>query len=310
MPETHATPLPTPRAGEREQPPTTTTVAFASRARTASSPRREMLRRFRRDRTAMFGLILLLLLIAGAYLVPVLSPYSASGIGSDLLLAPNAAHWWGTDDLGRDILTASMAGLQVSLAIGALAGLIAATIGTLIGSVAGFVGGRIDSLLMRFTDFVLTIPVLVLALVVVAVMGGSQWYIATVIGSLAWPPIARLVRAQFMNLRTEAFVDAARGYAAPRRRIILSELLPNTWDIILVATAMQIPLAILIEAGISFLGAGDPDARSLGLMLRDAYGLIGLGWWAAFFPGLVLSALAVSLNMVSDGLNDAVQNND
>lgn len=268
-----------------------------------------MLRRFRRDRTAMVGLVILVLLIAAAYIVPLASPYTAAGIGPDVLQAPSAQHWWGTDDLGRDIFTASMVGMQVSIFVGLLAGVIAATIGTLIGSLAGFVGGRLDALLMRFTDFVLTIPVLVLALVVVAVFGGSRWYIAAVIGSLAWPQIARLVRAQFMNLRGEAFVDAARGYAASRGRLIFREMLPNTWDVILVATAMQVPLAILVEAGISFLGAGDPDARSLGLMLRDAYGLLGLGWWAAFFPGLVLSGLAVSLNMVSDGFNDAVQNN-
>ena len=118
---------------------------------------------------------------------------------------------------------------------------------------------------------------------------------------------ARLVRAEFLKLRSEAFVEAARGYGASNRTLIFSEILPNCLDVVLVATALQVPAAILIESGLSFLGVGDPNPRSLGLMLKDAYALLGLAWWAALFPGFILSLLAVSLNLVADAFNDAVR---
>lgn len=263
---------------------------------------------YRRSAVALVALGVLLLLALAAILAPWLAPYSPTEVNPiDLLQGPNSLHWWGTDDLGRDIYSGALHGLRISMTVGVMAGLVAAILGTVIGAVAGFLGGWVDALLMRITDFVLTIPVLFLALVLIPVFGSSRLIVILVIGALAWPSIARLVRAEFLKLRSEAFVEAARGYGARRFRLIFSEILPNTFDLVLVATALQVPAAILIEAGLSFLGVGDPEPRSLGLMLKDAYGLLGLAWWSAVFPGLVLSALAISLNLVADAFNDAVR---
>lgn len=273
-----------------------------------ASHRREVWNAFRRSRVAVLALGVLLLLSFAALFAPWLAPYSPTEVNvMDVLQGPNATHWWGTDDLGRDVYSGALYGLRISMTVGLLAGVVAAILGTVVGAFAGFLGSWVDALLMRITDFILTIPVLFLALVLIPVFGSSRLIVILVIGGLAWPSIARLVRAEFLKLRSEAFVEAARGYGARRFKLIFSEILPNTFDLVLVSTALQVPAAILIEAGLSFLGVGDPEPRSLGLMLKDAYGLLGLAWWSAVFPGLVLSALAISLNLVADAFNDAVR---
>lgn len=272
------------------------------------SHRREIWIAFRHSLVAVIALAVLVLLGLAALLAPWLAPYSPTEVNvMDVLQGPNALHWWGTDDLGRDVYSGALYGLRISMAVGLMAGVVAAVLGTIIGALAGFLGGWVDAFLMRLTDFILTIPVLFLALVLIPVFGSSRIIVILVIGGLAWPSIARLVRAEFLKLRSEAFVEAARGYGARRLKLIFSEILPNTFDLVLVSTALQVPAAILIEAGLSFLGVGDPEPRSLGLMLKDAYGLLGLAWWSAVFPGLVLSALAISLNLVADAFNDAVR---
>jgi peptide/nickel transport system permease protein len=263
---------------------------------------------YRRSGIALVALAVLALLVVAGMLAPLIAPFGPSEVAARAILKPpGGVNIWGTDDLGRDIFSGTLYGLRISLLVGLMAGLVAAVIGTVIGAVAGYFGGIIDAALMRLTDFVLTIPVLFLALVIVSIFGSSRVLVILVIGALAWPSIARLVRAEFMKLRSEAFVEAARGYGARPRTLIFSEILPNCWDIVLVATTLQVPAAILIESGLSFLGVGDPDPRSLGMMLKDAYGLLGLSWWSALFPGLVLSALAISLNLVADAFNDAVR---
>jgi peptide/nickel transport system permease protein len=269
---------------------------------------REVWDAFRHSRIVLVALVVLFLLAFAALFAPWLAPFSPTEVNvMDVLQGPNAQHWWGTDDLGRDVYSGALYGLRISMAVGLMAGVVAAILGTIIGAFAGFMGGWVDGLLMRITDFILTIPVLFLALVLIPVFGSSRLIVILVIGGLAWPSIARLVRAEFLKLRSEAFVEAARGYGARRLKLIFSEMLPNTFDLVLVSTALQVPAAILIEAGLSFLGVGDPEPRSLGLMLKDAYGLLGLAWWSAVFPGLVLSALAISLNLVADAFNDAVR---
>ncbi|WP_245417650.1 ABC transporter permease [Aminobacter sp. AP02] len=269
---------------------------------------REVWDAFRHSRIALVALFVLVLLGFCALFAPWLAPFSPTEVNvMDVLQGPNAQHWWGTDDLGRDVYSGALYGLRISMAVGLMAGVVAAILGTIIGAFAGFIGGWVDALLMRITDFILTIPVLFLALVLIPVFGSSRLIVILVIGGLAWPSIARLVRAEFLKLRSEAFVEAARGYGARRLKLIFSEMLPNTFDLVLVSTALQVPAAILIEAGLSFLGVGDPEPRSLGLMLKDAYGLLGLAWWSAVLPGLVLSALAISLNLVADAFNDAVR---
>lgn len=269
---------------------------------------REVWMAFRHSLVAVIALAVLVLLGLAALLAPWLAPYSPTEVNvMDVLQRPSALHWWGTDDLGRDVYSGALYGLRISMAVGLMAGIVAAVLGTIVGALAGFLGGWVDALLMRITDFILTIPVLFLALVLIPVFGSSRLIVILVIGGLAWPSIARLVRAEFLKLRSEAFVEAARGYGARRFKLIFSEILPNTFDLVLVSTALQVPAAILIEAGLSFLGVGDPEPRSLGLMLKDAYGLLGLAWWSAVFPGVVLSALAISLNLVADAFNDAVR---
>lgn len=265
-------------------------------------------RAFLREKFGTLALVVLVVLVLAAALAPVISPYGATEVDTNALLQPpSGKHWFGTDDLGRDILSGTLSGLQVSLVIGVGAGLISALIGSLVGAVAGYAGGWFGALLMRVTDFFLTIPVLFFALLVVSVFGPSRLLISAVIGAIAWPAIARLVRAEFERLRREAFVEAAEGYGMPKARIVVSEILPNTWDIVVVAATVQIPSAILVEAGLSFIGVGVPDPRSLGLMLRDAYSILSVSWWSALFPGLALSLLLVSLTVVADTLNDVLR---
>lgn len=274
----------------------------------SESPLRRATRLFMRSPASMVAATTLTVLVLVGVAAPILAPYSPTDVDAvAILLPPGGSHIWGTDDLGRDIFSGTLYGLRISLFVGLMAGLVAAIIGTAVGAAAGYFGRAVDALLMRLTDFVLTIPVLFLALVIVSIFGTSRWLVILTIGALAWPPIARLVRAEFLKLRSEAFVEAARGYGASNRTLIFSEILPNCFDVVLVATALQVPAAILIESGLSFLGVGDPNPRSLGLMLKDAYALLGLAWWAALFPGFILSLLAVSLNLVADAFNDAVR---
>jgi peptide/nickel transport system permease protein len=263
--------------------------------------------RYKRNKAAVFGLALVLLFVATALFADLVAPFGPTNTNvGPLLSPPSLRHPMGTDDIGRDVFSAVIYGVRVSIVVGVLTALTSTIIGTIVGAVAGFFGGWVDHLLMRIVELFLSIPRLFLALVVVALFGTNLVNIILVIGFLSWPPIARIIRSEFLKLREERFVEAARTLGAGPANIIFSEILPNTSHLILITASLQVPAAIIVEAGLSFIGLGDPHPRSLGLILNDAYPLLRRAWWTAVFPGLALSLIALSFNLTGDGLNDAL----
>lgn len=214
--------------------------------------------------------------------------------------------WFGTDNLGRDIFSDIIWGTRTALMVGLLAAGTSATLGTLVGMFAGFYGGRIDNILMRFTEIFLVIPIFFLALIIMTFFGQSIEFVIIIIGILTWPPIARLVRAEFLSQKEREYVEAARMDGANQIQIMVKEILPNVIHIIIVASTLQISTSILMEAGLSFLGLGDPNVASWGVMLRHGQKYIYEAWWLIVFPGLFITLTALSFNILGDGLNDAL----
>lgn len=271
-----------------------------------TSARASFLRRYARNRAAVAGAIALGILIGTALFAGALGGASPRAMGENPLTAPSRSHLFGTDDLGRDIWTGVLHGARVSLLVGVLAAATSAVIGVSIGSIAGYYGGRLEDVLMRTTEFFLVIPTFLLALVLVAIWRPSIWTIILTIGVLGWPSTARLTRAEFLSLREREFVMAARAIGANPARILFRQILPNASPSLIVNTSLGVAAAILVEAGLSFLGLGDPNLFSWGLMLRNSREFLQMAWWMPTFPGLAIFVTVLSLNLVGDGLNDAL----
>jgi peptide/nickel transport system permease protein len=266
----------------------------------------EFWQRFRPNRAAVFGLVVLAAMALVALFAPVLAPFPPHRVSSDTFEPPNAKHWMGTDDVGRDTFSGNVMSARTSLIVGIIASLTSISIGTVIGALSGFLGGRVDDWLMRFTEFVLITPPFFLILVAVAIVGPSLLNIILVIGLFSWPRIARVVRALFLSLKEEDYVLAARAIGAPDARIIYGHILPNTLPSIIVLGSLLVGQAILNEAGLSFLGLGDPVAFSWGKMLNNAQRFLGQSLWMAFFPGAAIFLTVLSVNLIGDGINDAL----
>jgi peptide/nickel transport system permease protein len=266
-------------------------------------------KRFFKHKLALFGLSVMLVLLFSAIAAPILTPYSP--IKQDLRnmrKSPTIEHWLGTDGLGRDILTRVLYAGRISLSVGLVSVSISAFVGILIGVAAGYLGGKTDMFLMRFTDMVMTFPSLVIIITVASAMGPSVYNAMLIIGLLTWPSIARLVRGQFLTLRTQQFVTAARSIGVPNWEIAFKHIFPNTISSITVAITFGVATSILMEASLSFLGLGvQAPTPSWGNMLRDAQGLNileGMPWiWLP--PGLMIAFAVLSINFIGDGLRDA-----
>lgn len=270
---------------------------------------RRVVRRFLRHRPAVFGLVVLVLLVIVAIVAPVVAgqdPYHQDY--SAIKKPPSAKHWLGTDTVGRDVWARLVYATRVSLSVGLIAVAIYTIIGTILGSIAGFYGGVIDTLIMRLTDIVMCFPTLIIIITVVALIGPSLYNIMAVIGLISWPSICRLVRGQFLSLREFEFITAARCLGVSNCRIILRHLLPNCIGPITVAVTFGIASAILTEASLSFLGLGvPPPEASWGQMLTDAQKLSILAEmpWLWVPPGLMIALTVLCVNFVGDGLRDA-----
>ena len=280
-------------------------------------------RRFRRHRMAIFGsvvTILMLLFAFGGMLVFSEADSNRTETGARLQ-PPSREHIFGTDTIGRDIFARTIYGGQISLLIGMTAMLVELIIGVSIGALAGYFGGRMDSILMRFTEAVLIIPQIFLLLVMakyfaqslpnINMLGrtfsGSILVIIFVIGITSWPYLARIVRAQFLSVKENDFILAARATGASTWDIILRHILPNSIAPIIVAATLSVAAAITLEAYISFLGLGvRPPSATWGNMLEGAYNYIDTAWWLWFFPGLFIAFTVLSINFVGDGLRDAL----
>jgi len=242
------------------------------------------------------GFVLLALL--GGTLAPG-DPFAAAGTP---FAPPSAAHPFGTDDLGRDLLRAVLHGARVSLIVGATVAAASLTLGLLIGGVAGYRGGAVDDLLMRFTELVLVLPRFFLALVVVALFGASLANLIAVLALTSWGIIARVARAGVLTVKEREFVVAARALGGAGPRILLRHVLPNVLAPVVAYAALQVGNAILVEASLSFLGFGDPNLVSWGYLLNNAQAFVRRAWWLSVFPGAAIVLAVLSINLLADGL--------
>lgn len=275
--------------------------------REAQSPTAEAWAIFRRNRPALFGLLLLLLIVAMTLFGPPLYGVDPLDIVSAPLLPPGDSDApLGTDYLGRDLLAGIISGGRASLTVGLSAALLTMGLGVTIGALAGFYGGWIDRLLMRVTEFFQVLPPLILAMTIVLLFRPSLASVAISIGIVSWPTPARLTRAEFLRIRELDYVRAARAMGARNRRLIWRLILPNAAPPLIVAATLTIGAAILFEGGLSFLGLGDSNAVSWGLIMGLNRPYIFEAWWATTFPGVVLFATVLAVSLVGDGLNDAL----
>lgn len=277
------------------------------------------IRHFVRHRMALIGLIVVVTLALGAIFAPVLRPYDPyKSSFRTRYEPPSLTYPMGTDDLGRDILTRILYGGRISLSIGVLAMFLAVIIGTLVGSIAGFYGGRIDNVLMRFTDLMLSLPQLFVLILMTLLLrtldipwlqaAGGVPAIVLVIGLLSWMTVARLVRGSFLSLKEKEFVEAARAVGTSNARIMFRHILPNAMSPIIVAATLRVASSIITESGLSFLGFGvQPPTPTWGNMLRNAQDEMLKGHlWIAFFPGLMIFITVIAINYIGDGLRDAL----
>jgi peptide/nickel transport system permease protein len=266
------------------------------------------LRSFLKSPTAMAGSAILLSMVVAALLAPVLYPGDPLSMVARPLLWPgqNSAFPLGTDSLGRDVAAGLLHGARVSLLVGAAATLIGLTLGILVGAIAGYHGGWIDDLLVRLIEVFQTIPSFILLIVLVSIAQPSIPTVIWAIGLITWPTIARLVRAEFRSLREKEFVLAARSLGYGHARILFREILPNALPPIIVTSSVMVASAILMESALSFLGLGDPNAVSWGSMIGAGRELLRTAWYLTALPGLVIVLAVLSLNLIGDGLNDAL----
>jgi peptide/nickel transport system permease protein len=280
-------------------------------------------RRFRRHKMALFGMASLVLLFVYSFGGSLLFSEAFSNYTdtSRRLQPPSAAHPFGTDTIGRDILARTVYGGQISLLIGLTAVVLETLIGVMIGAAAGYYGGKVDSLLMRFTEAVFTIPQIFLLLVMAKffsgripnvvflnrTLSGSVLVIIIIIGLTSWPYLARIVRAEFLSIKERDFVLAAMSVGVRAPRIIFGHILPNSMAPIIVSATLGVANAILSEAYISFLGLGvQPPTATWGNMLEGAYNYIATAPWLWIFPGLLIVVTVLSINFLGDGLRDAL----
>jgi len=268
-----------------------------------------VLKRFIRQPSALLGAVFLLLLTALALAAPWLTSSSAWDMSTQPMLPPfqDAAHWLGSDLLGRDLGSGLLYGARVSLAVGALASLATLGVGLLVGAIAGYFGGWLDGVLMRVAEFFQIIPQLVLAVILVAVLEPSLGSIVLAISLVAWPAVARLVRSEFLTLRQREFVQAARVLGQSPWGIITQQILPNALAPLLVTMTFVMATAILTEAALAFLGLSDPEAMSWGYMINASRGLLRDAWWMSFLPGLAIVLCVLAVNRVGEGLRVAFE---
>lgn len=273
-----------------------------------SSPYREFWERFTTNRFAAAGLVVIVVLFVLSLAAPLATPFSPDTIDAwHVLLPPSANHWFGTDELGRDVFTRVVYGARVSLKVGFVAVGIAVVIGTVIGLFAGFYGGWIDSVLMRMVDIMLCFPTFFLILAVIAMLEPSIWYIMVIIGLTGWMGVARLVRAEVLSLKSRDFILAARVLGASDLRIIFRHILPNALSPVLVSATLGVAGAILTESALSFLGIGvQPPTPSWGNILTSGKDYIEFAWWLSLFPGVAILVTVLSYNLVGEGIRDAL----
>jgi len=263
---------------------------------------------FSRNKLALTGSGIVVLLFLVSIFAPWLAPYDPGQIDlKNVLASPSLEHLFGTDQLGRDVLSRMIWGARISLKVGFIATGVAIVIGALLGSIAGYYGGWVDAIIMRFVDIMLCFPAFFLILAVIAFLEPSIWNIMLIIGLTGWMGVTRLVRADFISLRERDFVHAARVIGAGDFRIIFLHILPNAMASILVAATLGIAGAILTESALSFLGIGvQPPTPSWGNILTAGKDNIDIAWWLSLYPGLAILVTVVGYNLLGEGIRDSL----
>jgi len=267
---------------------------------------RGWLRRFVRTKFGLVSIILMVLLAGMALFAPTLAPYNPNSIVGPPFASPFGHYLFGTDEIGRDVLSNFIYGARVSMVVGAAAGLLALLLGCVIGGLAGYLGGVVDVVLMRFAELFMVIPSLILAVVVVALLGSQLLYIVLIIGFTLWPQEARIARSQFLTLRERDFVHGARVAGFRWSHIVFREILPNAIAPVIVQVTLDAGSAILLEAGLSFLGLGDPSMPSWGKMLQDAQSYLTMNQWLSIFPGIGILFAVLAFNFLGHALNEVM----
>lgn len=265
-------------------------------------------RRFKRNRAAVLGLIIFVAVVLIALLAGIITPGDPLRRAGAPLTKPfiDMVTPFGTDQLGRDIMSGIFHGARISLLIGVVATLISIAIGVVIGAVAGYFGGWIDDVLMRITEAFQTIPSFVLLLALVAILGSSIENIILCIGIVSWTAPARMVRAEFLSLRKREFVDAARNLGLGDMSLIFREILPNALPPVVVFASVVMATAILMESALAFLGLGDPNYASWGNMIGQGRAVLRSDWYCSVIPGIAILLTVLSFSLLGEGLNDAL----
>ncbi len=263
-------------------------------------------RRFRRNRAAVMGLAILGLVLVLAILAPILYPASPFKLVGRPFLPPFDRFLLGTDMLGRDVAAGVAHGARTSLMIGVVATLIAVAIGTLVGGVAGYFGGLVDDLLMRLTEIFQTIPSFIFAIVLVAILSPSIQSIVAAIAVVSWPATARLVRGEVLSLRNREFVQACVALGMSDLTVLFRQILPNCLSPLIVTGSLSVATAILLESALAFLGLGDPNVMSWGFMIGAGRAVLRDAWWLCAIPGVLILLTVLAINLVGEGINDAL----
>jgi peptide/nickel transport system permease protein len=281
-----------------------------SEEHTGMSPFQVAHRRFTENQLATVALYVIALLYVIAALAPILAPYDPSAIENVLetrYLAPSGEHLFGTDEFGRDLFSRALYGAAVSLSVGLLAVMIAISIGTIYGATAGYFGGIIDNTLMRIVDVIIAFPTFFLMLMLVGIFEADIAFLVIILGLTSWTGTARFIRGEVLSLREREFIEGSRAIGLPDRLIIFRHLIPNAMAPVLVSAALMVGGMIAAEAGLSFLGVGiRPPTPSWGNMISGGQDALLVAWWIAFFPGALLALTILCLNLVADGLRDAL----
>lgn len=264
---------------------------------------RDAARLFLESRYGVVGVALLLLVLVAAIFAPVIAPSGPFDISAAKFIRPGTAgHPLGTDHLGRDVLSQIVYGARLSVAVGLVAAGISALVGVTVGSLAGYYGGAVDLLLSRLTDMFLIIPAFFLIIIIVATLGSNLIYVMVVIGLTSWPANARLIRSQALTLRERTFVHALTALGESQTRILVRHIIPNGIQPIVANSTLQIASAILLEAGLSFIGLGDPNRASWGRLIYEGRSYIVTAWWPSVFAGVAIVVTVMAFYLIGDGL--------
>jgi len=271
------------------------------------SPTRLAFARFVRHRGAMVGSVLLVTWVILAIFADAIAPYAPNELVSRARQAPSADHWLGTDQLGRDMLSRIIHGARISLVLGFVSVLFGMIPGVTLGLIAGYVGGWVDAVISRIIDAMLAFPSIILALIIIATLGPGILNVMIAVGISSVPEYARLTRGSVLAARAQPYVEAAWLVGNPARRIMAQHILPNTSGPLIVFATLQVGNAVLVGAGLSFLGLGaQPPTSEWGLMSAEGRDLLRRAWWIATFPGIAILTVVIGFNLIGDGLRDAI----